>query len=148
MLHIISFFFVLLVASRDPGTGVNHWGSVKIPKHPVSRQYSKQDQERTYNVLVPNNMASSPKKIIGALAKDISKIKWPDSGKPMFNVTLMTEPKQKEFKKLSPTLHAIKLDYDLSSYFGPDGLNVLALKKHENRWSDYFINRKEMNEIS
>ena len=65
----------------------------------------------------------------------------------MFNVTMMSDYKNKEFKKLSPTFHAIKLDYESETIFC-DGINPLEYKRHENRWSDYFINRKEMNEIS
>ena len=93
-------------------------------------------------------MASSPKKLVGNLAVDLSKTKWPESGNNMFNVTMMSDYKNKEFKKLSSTFHAIKLDYEYEKYFNHDGLNFLELKRHENRWSDYFINRKEINEIS
>ena len=93
-------------------------------------------------------MASSPKKLISNIAVDLSKTKWPDSGKNMFNVTMMSDYKNKEFKKVSETFHAIKLDYEVDKYFTPSGLVPMELKRHENRWSDYFINRKEMNEIS
>ena len=93
-------------------------------------------------------MASSPKKIIGGIAKDLSLTNWPDSGKPMFNVTLMTEPTDKVFKKLSPTLHALKLDYNYSDYFDHTGPKPFGLKAHENRWTAELIDRKEENAIS
>jgi len=51
----------------------------------------------------------------------------------MFNVTMVSEPTQKEFKKLTPTLHAIKLDYNYSDYFDHDGVKPFGLKAHENR---------------
>ena len=54
-------------------------------------------------------MGGSPKKVVGALAVDMSKTKWPDSGRHMFNVTMMSDHKYKLFNKLSSTLHAIKL---------------------------------------
>ena len=93
-------------------------------------------------------MLSSPKKILGGIAKDLSDTKWPDSGKPMFNVTMMSEPNQKEFKKLSPTLHAIKLDYDIKDFFDHDGVKPFGLRAHEIMLTNKFIDRKEDNEVT
>ena len=36
---MFKLLFVSLVASRDPRTGIDHWGGVKIPKTPLSRDY-------------------------------------------------------------------------------------------------------------
>ena len=127
---------MILVKSRDPKIGVHHWGNVRMPKHPLSRKYSVQDQDTTFNVLVLNNIAGSPKKVVGGLAGDLSKTKWPDSGENMFNVTMMSDHKNKVFNKLSSTFHAIKLDYEYEKYFDHDGIHPLEFKRHENRLSD------------
>ena len=79
----------LLFSFTSANIGVNFWGSVQIPKHPIEIDYP--DQETTYNILVSSNMASSPKKVVDGLAIDMSKTTWPKSGKPMFNVTLLTD---------------------------------------------------------
>ena len=76
-------------------------------------------------------MCGSPKKLVGALAVDLSKTLWPDSNKPMFNVTMMSDSKNKNFEKVSETFHAIKLDYDYSKYFDHDGVHPSELVKHE-----------------
>jgi len=41
-------------------------------------------------------MAGSLMKVMDELAVDLSKQKWPDSGKNMFNVTLMTNEGNKK----------------------------------------------------
>ena len=59
-------------------------------------------------------MLASPKKVIDALAVDLSKIKWPDSGVNMFNVTLLTEREPNKMnKKQSQTFHVINIDYSV-----------------------------------
>ena len=145
---MLKLLLISLVTSRDPRTGIDHWGGVIIPKTPMDREYPLKDQEKTYNILVGNNMLGSPKKLIGGIAKDLSKTKWPDSGKPMFNVTLMSEPTSKEFKSLSPTLHALKLDYNISDYFDHSGVKPFPLKAHENKLTAELIDRTKENEIS
>ena len=50
-------------------------------------------------------------KVIDNLAVDLSKIKWQDSGVPMFNVTVLSERNSKLNKKASPTLHIVELDF-------------------------------------
>jgi len=61
----------------------------------------------------------------------------------MFNVTLMSDQTAKEYKKLSPTLHAIKLDYKTSEIFDHNGVRPWPFIAHEKRWTAHFINNKE-----
>ena len=41
-------------------------------------------------------MMGSGKKVVGGIAVDLSQNKWPDSGKNMFNVALMSDQTSKE----------------------------------------------------
>ena len=65
-------------------------------------------------------MGSSPKKVIDEIGVDISKIKWRDSGIPMFNVTHMTEKSNmKIINQRSPTFHPYIMDYNYFDIFNP-----------------------------
>lgn len=53
ILKIMSYLSALnSTTSRDLRTGIDHWGTVKVPERPLSREYSPEDQQTTYNVLV------------------------------------------------------------------------------------------------
>jgi len=79
-----------LASCRDPSIGIDNFGSVKVPSYPIKFPFTAADQEKTYNILTTALFGGSPKKILDELSLELSKQKWPDSGKNMFNVTLMT----------------------------------------------------------
>ena len=88
-------------------------------------------------------MMGSAKKVSEAIAVDMSKTKWP-SGKPMFNVTMLTEANNpKMAKKASATFHPYNLDYNVSSYFSSEGLDFGGFGAHENRWVEELIERDD-----
>ena len=45
MIKIIKSFSYLsvLATSRDPRAGIDHWGTVKVPDTPISRNYSAEE---------------------------------------------------------------------------------------------------------
>ena len=115
MIKSCIFALIHSCAARDSAIGVTSWGTVKVPSYPVSIEYPKEEQEMMYNILVSSNMASSPKKVVDGIAVDLSKTKWPQSGKPMFNVTLLTDQENKKaMDKKSDTFHPYMLDYKYS----------------------------------
>ena len=62
-----------------------------MPEFPIEIKYEKNEQLKTYNILVSSNMGSSPKKVVDEIGVDLSKIRWPDTLIPRFNVTHITE---------------------------------------------------------
>ena len=62
-----------------------------MPLRPLQTTFSDDEEDKTYNILVPSTLAASPGKVIDGLAIDLSKTKWPN-GKDMFNVTVITYP--------------------------------------------------------
>ena len=103
----------------------------------------------TYNILVSSLMASSPKKVVDGIALDLSKIRWAQTGKPMFNVTLLTEAENKSvIKKRSETFHPYIIGMNLSTYFVPQDfppLKPLVIKQHEKRLTEILVNNLEEN---
>ena len=94
-------------------------------------------------------MASSPKKVVDGIALDLSKIRWAQTGKPMFNVTLLTEAENNSvIKKRSETFHPYIIGMNLSTYFVPQDfppLKPLVIKQHENRLTEILVNNLEEN---
>ena len=89
---LLRFTFIALITSaRDASIGVTSFGSVKMPAKPIVETYPLDQQQKTFNILVPTIVVgSSPRKIHEELAYEFSTFKWPDSGRNMFNVTLLT----------------------------------------------------------
>ena len=79
----------------------------------------------------------------------MSRTKWPESGKDMFNVTLMTDQENKKaFGKKSDTFHPYPLEYNHSSYWRPGQVPPMDIKelfKHENKLKADFIDYTEEN---
>ena len=66
-------------------------------------------------------------------ALDLSKTKWEDSKKPMFNVTLVTGRHNKKMKgKESELLHVLQMEYDVKDFYPPEGPKPFGLQAHEN----------------
>lgn len=78
---------------------------------------------------------------LNGIAEDLSLIKWPDSGKPMFNITLFTESDSPMKKKVSDTFHILEWDYKSDLINTPRGLNIPYLIFHENRLMDHLFRK-------
>ena len=151
MINIYILLFInSCISSKDPSIGITSWGTVKIPMKPIEISYTLLEQEMTYNILVSSLMASSPKKVMDELALDLSKIRWADSGEPMFNVTLLTEAENLVvIGKKSETFHPYVIGTNLSTYYKPGKIPPLIpreLKKHENRLTKILVNNEQDNE--
>ena len=70
------------------------------------------------------------------IAEDLSKTTWPDTGLPMFNVTLFTERDTKMRSKISDTFHILEWNYNSNMLNSGKGLNVPLFIFHENRLMD------------
>ena len=93
-------------------------------------------------------MAGSLKKVMDELSFDLSKQTWPDSGKPMYNVTLMTgENNKKYIDKKSRTFHTLLVPYDHFDIINDKGPHPLELLRIENEFMDLLLKTDEMNEI-
>lgn len=90
-----------------------------FPEHPLQ---AREKEEITFNVLVPSLFALSEKKVAEETAVSLSKLRWPESGKPMFNVTLLTNPNNHKLKaRESDTLHLYTgFDFDPSDFIVDD----------------------------
>ena len=73
--------------------------------------------------------------MLDATAIDLSQTKWPESGKPMFNVTVLTERNNPKLKKSSgKTLHPIHLDWAAEDLAEPGGKpKPFGIMAHENK---------------
>ena len=73
---------------------------------------------------------------MNSIAEDLSKVKWADSGLPMFNVTLLTEKDTHMKAKKSDTFDVIEWNY-VSGYINLQSkLNWPYFVYHENRVMD------------
>ena len=109
-----------------------------LPQSPLQ---IAEHNETTYNILVVSLMTGSPKKIIDAIAIDLSKTTWP-SGVPMFNVTILTSQhrNKKLLSQATSTFHPFPLDYKpLKHYLPPTKTIREGVKKHENKMVDELI---------
>ena len=71
-----------------------------------------EQNEVTYKIMVSSLFAASEKKIMEGLAHDLSKTRWKDSGRPMFEVVVLTDKNNEKLKsKLSDTLKMYELDF-------------------------------------
>lgn len=100
-----------------------------------------EEQHKTYNLLVTSLKYASSMLKLNGIAEDLSKIKWPDTGKPMFNVTLFTETDSKMKSKVSDTFHILEWNYRAEMINTPKGLNIPYLIFHENRLMDDIFRR-------
>ena len=103
--------------------------------------YEISEQEKTYNILVISLKYASSMLKLNGIAEDLSLIKWPDTGKPMFNVTLFTETDSKMKSRLSDTFHILEWNYKSEMINTPQGLNVPYFVFHENRLMDDLFRR-------
>jgi hypothetical protein len=62
---------------------------------PIEIAFTPEEQQVTYNILVSSLLAESWKKTLDGIAFDLSNVKWPDSGKNRFNVTLLSDVSNK-----------------------------------------------------
>ena len=102
--------------------------------------YPEQEQQATYNILVSSLFAASHEKNADNIHSTCP-TKWPDSGKPMFNVTLLTDVNVAMKKKESETLHMYPLDFNMTDIFDAS-MNKTLMNNHIKKLSEDFIMEK------